>query len=213
MLIVPAIQHLACLLLLSWFHAHTTSTLSLLREHINKFGQLSKTLGRYCTCKVTRTGAEQTSRHLLQIRCSRWLLNEVIMSICYRVDTYNEQHLFNNTSSDLNTNTSAICLHIQLGSLDKIMHLYSYTKKLSIDIKLQDFLTLLTKFLHLNHVLDTENNDISNFKEMAVKKMDLLHITTSWHGSGARYDCAILQGSRPSELIFCQHMNGTIWWP
>ena len=37
-----------------------------------------------------------------------------------------------------------------------------------------------------------------------MKKTDLLHVTTSWRDSGARYDCAILQGSGPSELVFCQ---------
>lgn len=41
-------------------------------------------------------------------------------------------------------------------------------------------------------------------QETAAKKTDLLHVATSWRRSGARYDCAILQGSGPSGLIFCQ---------
>jgi len=41
-------------------------------------------------------------------------------------------------------------------------------------------------------------------QETAVKKTDLLHVTTSWRGSGERYDSAILQGSGPLELVFCQ---------
>jgi hypothetical protein len=41
-------------------------------------------------------------------------------------------------------------------------------------------------------------------QETATKKTDLLHVTTSWRGSEARYDYAILQGSGPSGLIFCQ---------
>jgi len=40
--IIPAIRHLACLLLLSRFHAHTTSTLFLLRDHIEEFGKFPK---------------------------------------------------------------------------------------------------------------------------------------------------------------------------
>ena len=43
-LIIPAIRHLACLLLLSRFHAHTTSTISLLKGHIDEFGHLSKVI-------------------------------------------------------------------------------------------------------------------------------------------------------------------------
>ena len=41
-------------------------------------------------------------------------------------------------------------------------------------------------------------------QETAAKKTDLLHVTTSWRGSGPRYDCAILQGSGPSGLVFCR---------
>jgi hypothetical protein len=41
-------------------------------------------------------------------------------------------------------------------------------------------------------------------QETAVKKTDLLHVATVWRGLGARHDSAILQGSRPSELLFCQ---------
>lgn len=37
-----------------------------------------------------------------------------------------------------------------------------------------------------------------------MKKVDLLHVTTSWRESGPRYDCAILRGSGPSGLVFCQ---------
>lgn len=37
-----------------------------------------------------------------------------------------------------------------------------------------------------------------------MKKTDLLHVTPSWRGSGERYDCAILQGSGLSGLVFCQ---------
>ena len=41
-------------------------------------------------------------------------------------------------------------------------------------------------------------------QETATKKTDLLHVTTSWRGSGPRCDYAILQGSGPSGLVFCQ---------
>jgi len=41
-LIIPAIRALACVLTLGRFHAHTSETLSLLKHHIQKFGQLTK---------------------------------------------------------------------------------------------------------------------------------------------------------------------------
>ena len=114
------------------------------------------------------------------------------------------------------------------------MHLASYAKKLNIDISLQDLQIRLMQFLHLNCVLGATHTDISgsqvcavdmstgrvltfvqvvpchvlqvmyDCQETAMKKTDLLHITTSWRGSGPRYDCAIIQGSGPSALIFCQ---------
>jgi len=159
---------------------------------------------------------------------------EVIMNVRYRVDAYDELCSFGDASSDVDANAIIIRSHIRLGSLDKIIHLSSYAKKLSVDVRLPDLQTLLVKFLRLNRVLDTESDDISSFKvrvtdvpvgqvfmlaqvipchalqvtydcqETALKKVDLLHVTTSWRGSGARYDCAILQGATPSKLIFCQ---------
>lgn len=147
------------------------------------------------------------------------------------MDTYDEQHLFSKANPDP---VAVTCSHIRLGSLDKTMHLKTYAKKLNTDINLQDLQKLTTKFLHVNHVLATEGTDISGFQvckiylsissvltfvqvvpchvlqvtydcqEMAAKKTDLIHITTSWRGSGARYDCAILQGSGPSGMVFCQ---------
>ena len=159
---------------------------------------------------------------------------EVVMSIRYRVDAYDEQCLFDDTDSSLSADVTITRSHIRLGSLDKIIHLSSYAKKLSTDIHLQNLQALLTAFFRLNHVIDTEESAISSFevrttythigkvftlvqvvpchalqvmydcRETAIKKTDLLHITTSWRGSGARYDCAILRGSGPSGLVFCQ---------
>ena len=129
---------------------------------------------------------------------------------------------------------STTCSHVRLGSLDKIIRLGSYAKKLGVDIHLQDLQNLLTKFLRLNRMPATEDTDVSGFEvcsiyepinrvltlvqvvpchvlqvtydcqETATKKTDILHVTSSWRGSGARYDYAILQGSGPSGLLFCQ---------
>lgn len=41
-LIIPALRSLACVLTLARFHAHTSETLSLLKHHIQQFGQLAK---------------------------------------------------------------------------------------------------------------------------------------------------------------------------
>lgn len=41
-------------------------------------------------------------------------------------------------------------------------------------------------------------------QETAVSKTGLLHVMTSWRGSGERFDSAILRGSGPSGLVFCQ---------
>jgi len=89
---------------------------------------------------------------------------EVIMNIRYRVDAYDEQCLFDDESSGLNADESVVRSHVQLGSLEKIIHLGSYAKKLGNDICLQDLQKLLTTFLHLNHVFDVEDNAISDFK-------------------------------------------------
>jgi len=86
------------------------------------------------------------------------------MNIRYRVDAYDEQCLFDNESPGPDTDEPTICSHIKLGSLDEIIHLGSYAKKLSKDICLQDLQKLLTTFLRLNHVFDAEDNVISDFK-------------------------------------------------
>lgn len=41
-LIIPAIRALACVLTLARFHVHTSETLSLLKHHVQQFGQLAK---------------------------------------------------------------------------------------------------------------------------------------------------------------------------
>jgi hypothetical protein len=158
---------------------------------------------------------------------------EVIMSIRYQVDAQDEQCLFGDKSSALDTDANIIHSHVRLGSLDGVIHLSSYAKKLEKDIHLQGLQDILIKFLHLNCVLNMEC-DASAFQvranyqsilsvltliqvvpchalrvtydcqETAVKKMDILHVTPSWRGSGARYDCAILQGQGTRGLIFCQ---------
>lgn len=38
-IVIPALRHLACVLLLARFHVHTEDTLALLEEHIQKFGE------------------------------------------------------------------------------------------------------------------------------------------------------------------------------
>ena len=87
---------------------------------------------------------------------------EVITSIRYRVDAYDEQCSFDQ-GSDVNTDTSVLS-HVRLGSLDNIMHLSSYAKKLNKDISLCDLPNLLTKFLLLSNVLNRKEIDISYFK-------------------------------------------------
>ena len=47
-LIIPALRALACVLTLARFHAHTSETLSLLKDHINQFGQHAKV----CFCSL-----------------------------------------------------------------------------------------------------------------------------------------------------------------
>ena len=159
---------------------------------------------------------------------------EVIVNIRYRVDAYDDECLFDDVGSGPDADASVTRSNVRLGSLDKIIHLGSYAKKLSIDICLQDFQSLLAAFLRLNHVPEAEASAISSFEvrisyafigrvptavqvvpchtllvtyncqEMATKKTDVLHVTTSWRNSGARYDCAILRGSGRSGLNFCQ---------
>jgi len=41
-LLLPTFRALACVLTLARFHVHTSETLSLLKDHINQFGQLAK---------------------------------------------------------------------------------------------------------------------------------------------------------------------------
>lgn len=41
-LLIPTLRELGCVLLLARFHAHTSETLSLLKNHIQQFGQLAK---------------------------------------------------------------------------------------------------------------------------------------------------------------------------
>jgi hypothetical protein len=45
-LLIPTLRALACVLTLARFHAHTSETLSLLKDYINQFGQLAKV----CLC-------------------------------------------------------------------------------------------------------------------------------------------------------------------
>ena len=157
---------------------------------------------------------------------------EAIMGIRYQVDAYDEEHLFNNKAShNPDTGTPTTCSHVQLGSLKKVIHLGSYAKMLGEAINLQ---ALLIPFLRLSHVIGVGVHTASGFKvwtshtliihmlmfvkvvpchalqvtytcqETAVKKTDLLRVTASWRGSGPRHDYAILQGSGPSGLVFCQ---------
>ena len=156
------------------------------------------------------------------------------MNIRYRVDAYDDECSFDDVGPGPNTDASVTRSNVRLGSLDKIIHLSSYAKKLSIDIHLQDLQSLLATFLRLNRVPEAEGSAISSFEvrisyafigrsptavqvvpchtllvtydcqETATKKTDILHVTTSWRNSGARYDCAILRGSGRSGLNFCQ---------
>lgn len=41
-LLLPTFRALACVLTLARFHAHTSETLSLLKDYIKKFGQFAK---------------------------------------------------------------------------------------------------------------------------------------------------------------------------
>ena len=41
-LLIPTLRALACILTLARFHVHTSETLSLLRYHVQQFGQLAK---------------------------------------------------------------------------------------------------------------------------------------------------------------------------
>lgn len=92
---------------------------------------------------------------------------EVITNIRYRVDAYDEQCLFDEARASPNTNESIVRSHIRLGSLDKAIHLGSYSKKLVSDIHLQDLQALLTTFLRLNHVFNTKDDAISYFQVCA----------------------------------------------
>ena len=78
------------------------------------------------------------------------------MSVRYQVDVYDEQHSLNDTSTTLDANTLASAApspsHVRLGSLNNILHLGSYAKKLSIDIHLDNFQELLSRFFFLNRV-------------------------------------------------------------
>lgn len=89
---------------------------------------------------------------------------EVIMNIRYRVDAHDEQCLFENGGPHLSTDPSAIHSHTRLGSLDGIMHVSSYAKKIRKDIHLQDLQKLLATFLRLGVVFDAKDNAISGFK-------------------------------------------------
>ena len=107
---------------------------------------------------------------------------EVIMNIRYRVDAYDEQCLFDDDANlSLNANTPVTHSHVRLGSLDNTIHLSSYAKKLSIDIRLQGLQALLVTFLHLNHVIDIEENVISGFK---VCDLHLYRQNTHAHAGG-----------------------------
>ena len=81
---------------------------------------------------------------------------EVIMNIRHRVDVYDEQQLFS-TGSSLDANTPVTRSHIRLGSLDGIIHLCSYAKKLCEDLDLQNLQNRLSTFLHINHVFNAED--------------------------------------------------------
>ena len=91
---------------------------------------------------------------------------EVIRNIRHRVDTYDEQCLFENESSGPSTNAVISRSHVRLGSLDNMIHLSSYAKKLSRDIGLRDLRNLLAMFFRLNRVFnsDLEDGTISELK-------------------------------------------------
>lgn len=88
------------------------------------------------------------------------------MNIRHRVDAYDEQCLFGNESSGPSTDAPVSRSHVRLGSLDNIIHLSSYAKKLSKDIHLEDLQSLLTTFFRLNRVFcaDLEGGTISGLK-------------------------------------------------
>lgn len=45
--VIPALRELACVLLLAHFEVHTSDTLGLLQQHIDKFSVWSQVCGRY----------------------------------------------------------------------------------------------------------------------------------------------------------------------
>ena len=57
------------------------------------------------------------------------------MNIRYRVDAYDEQHLFKNKRSGPGADASISHSHVRLGLLDNIVHLGSYAKKLTLGAK------------------------------------------------------------------------------
>ena len=83
------------------------------------------------------------------------------MNIRYQVDAYDEKCLFNDkASSDADSGGPIARSHVCLGSLENIIHLGSYTKKLGKVINLQT----LTTFLRLNRVISVGEHTISSFK-------------------------------------------------
>lgn len=86
------------------------------------------------------------------------------MNIRYRVDAYDERQLFGSESSGPSTDASIRRSHVRLGSLDNMIHLGSYAKKLREDLRLQDLQGLLTTFLRLSRVFSAEDGAVSELK-------------------------------------------------
>jgi len=105
---------------------------------------------------------------------------EVIVNIHHRVDAYDEQCLFENESSGPSADAPVSRSHVRLGSLDNTIHLGSYAKRLSQDIRLQDLKNLLATFFHLNRVFDadSENSTISKLM-VGMCDMHLLAVCSS----------------------------------
>ena len=106
---------------------------------------------------------------------------EVTMNIRYRVDAYDEQQLFEDESSGPSAEASVSRSHVRLGSLDNVIHLGSYAKKLSKDIRLQGLRKLLTTFLRLSRVFSAEDSAIP---ELKVCVMCVFRQSTHVHAGG-----------------------------
>ena len=86
---------------------------------------------------------------------------EVIMTIRYWVNSYDEQRLLNKALRTDDT-TIASPSHIRLGSLGNTIHLNLYAKVLRKDIGLQDLWEPLVKVLRSSNI-NVGPHDVSHF--------------------------------------------------